>query len=130
MKLLLDTCTILWAVAAPAELSAAAREALTSSDAEVFVCPMSAAEIACAEERGRIKLSCHWKLWFRDYVKRNAWEVIDIDLPIVEEAYSLPPPFHKDPVDRLLVATARLRGLIIVTADENILSYPHVESVW
>jgi PIN domain nuclease of toxin-antitoxin system len=45
-------------------------------------------------------------------------------------AYSLPPPFDPDPVDRLMVATARLRDFGLVTGDEKILEYPHVETVW
>ena len=52
------------------------------------------------------------------------------DLRIVEEAYSLPEPFHADPVDRVLVATARLHNLQLVTGDRKILDYPHVQTLW
>jgi len=130
MKILLDTCAILWAVGAPQRLSAQARALLKEPETEVFVLAISAAEIACASERGCIELDRHWKVWFRHYVQYNQWECLFIDLAIVEEAYSLPPPFHPDPVDRLLVATARLQGLGVVTGDEKILEYPHVETIW
>jgi PIN domain nuclease of toxin-antitoxin system len=33
-------------------------------------------------------------------------------------------------VDRLLVATARIHGLRLITADEKILAYPHVHTLW
>jgi PIN domain nuclease of toxin-antitoxin system len=72
----------------------------------------------------------HWKLWFRYHVDLNGWEGVPIDLEIVEEAYSLPEPFHSDPVDRLLVATARLGDFRLVTGDEKILAYPHVRTIW
>ena len=59
-----------------------------------------------------------------------AWAVEVVDLAIVQEAWSLPGEFHADPVDRILVATARLRGYTILTADRRILEYPHVKSLW
>lgn len=47
-----------------------------------------------------------------------------------QEAYSLPGNFHRDPADRILVATCRLRGLALLTADRLILDYPHVTALW
>ncbi|MCC6132622.1 MAG: type II toxin-antitoxin system VapC family toxin [Acidobacteria bacterium] len=130
MVVLLDTCAIVWAVAAPDALSAKARAVLTAGDTEVCVSPISSAEIACAVERGRLALDRHWKPWFRQFVELNGWRVVDIGLDAVEEAYSLPPPFHRDPADRLIVATARLLAAAVVTSDQKILDYPHVRSIW
>lgn len=48
----------------------------------------------------------------------------------MEEAYSLPESFHPDPADRIIAATARIRSYSILTADQKILNYPHVESIW
>ncbi|MGB7057482.1 MAG: PIN domain-containing protein [Geitlerinemataceae cyanobacterium] len=42
----------------------------------------------------------------------------------------LPGEFHKDPADRILVAISRRYGIPLVTCDEKILSYPHVQTVW
>jgi len=42
----------------------------------------------------------------------------------------LPDPFHRDPADRIIVATARKLQCPIVTADHKILEYPHVETMW
>lgn len=130
MNVLLDTCAIIWAISDPGELSPKARAALEDPETEVFYCPMSCAEVAWAVARKRLALDRHWKLWFRHYVEEAGWECTPMDLDIVEEAYSLPEPFHADPVDRLLVATARTHGLHVVTADEKILSYPHVRTLW
>ncbi len=130
MNLVLDTCAVLWAVSAPEELSVRARAAVTAEDASVCVSPISCAEIACAVERGRLSLDRHWRHWFRHHVDVNGWQVIDIDLALVEEAYSLPEPFHRDPADRLIVATARRLGAAVVTADRKILDYPHALTLW
>ena len=129
MKLILDTCAILWAVAAPEKLSSHAREMMSLDSTEVFLSPISSAEIACGVERKRIELDRHWKVWFRYFINLNGWQVIPIDLDIMEEAYSLPESFHQDPADRLIVAAARLNSLTVVTGDRKILDYPHVRAV-
>ncbi len=129
-KVLLDTCALVWAVADPEALSSSAREVLSAADTEVCVSPITCAEIACAVERQRLWLDRHWKTWFRDHVQRNEWLLVDVNLEIIEEAYSLPDPFHRDPGDRILVATARRLRCPIVTADRKILDYPHVDGLW
>jgi PIN domain nuclease of toxin-antitoxin system len=42
---------------------------------------------------------------------------------IAVESSRLPGPFHNDPIDRILAATARIEGLILVTRDRAILDY-------
>ena len=130
MKLLLDTCAILWAVAEPESLSTDGRKCISDPDAEVFVSVISCAEIACAVERDRIKLDRHWRSWFGDYTELNGWQPVPVDLGIMEEAYSLPEYSHRDPADRIILATARTLHLHIVTADRRMLEYPHVQTIW
>ena len=130
MNILLDTCAVIWAISDPSSLSKRGRRLLEASESKIHVSPISAAEIACAVERGRIQLDWHWRKWFRYYVELNDWQIVDIDLDIIEEAYSLPDAFHADPADRILAATSRTKSLIFLTADKKILSYPHVKSVW
>ncbi len=130
MKLLLDTCTIVWAVSNPDLLSKKAKKYLLDPDSSVFFSPISCAEIACAVARKRLSLDRHWKHWFRHFTGLNGWEAINIDLPIMEESYSLADSFHQDPADRILVATSRMYSCHLVTADKKILNYPHVETLW
>ena len=130
MKLLLDTCVIIWAVSEPDRLSKEARLLLLQPDAEILVSVISCAEIACAAERGRIQLDRHWKTWFRHFVGLNGWLAAPVDLEIMEEAYSLPEQFHQDPADRIIVATARKYSCRLVTADRKLLEYPHVLTDW
>ena len=54
---------------------------------------------------------------------------IDLTPEVAWEAYNLPGRFHNDPADRLLVATARVRSLTLVTGDDLILRYPHVKAL-
>lgn len=129
-RILLDTCAIIWAISEPEKLSKDARHALAQADAEIWYSPISCAEVAWAAKRKKISIDRHWKLWFRHYVDLNDWQCMPIDLEIVEEAYSLPDPFHADPADRILVATARLHNLHMVTGDQKIILYPHAQTLW
>ena len=130
MRLLLDTCAVIWAVSEPEKLSTHGKRSLSHPDSEVFVSAISCAEIASAVERGRIELDRHWKSWFRNYTQFNGWQIVPIDLGVMEEANSLPEYSDRDLADRIIVATARKLHLQIVTADRRMLDYPHVETVW
>src|SRR2546429_160299 len=46
--------------------------------------------------------------------------------PIAVGSTQLPQPFHRDPADQIIVATARTLGVPLLTADARILNYPHV----
>ena len=103
---------------------------MTADDSDIRVSVISLAELACAVERRRVMIDMHWKKWFRFYTELNGWQVENIGLEIVEEAYSLPDVFHADPADRIITATARLSDCTILTADKKILDYPHVNAMW
>ncbi|MBN2442764.1 MAG: type II toxin-antitoxin system VapC family toxin [Spirochaetales bacterium] len=130
MNILLDTCAIIWAISEPSQLSEKAKKLIRTADSQITVSAISCGEIACAVERNRIDINMHWKKWFNHYIALNNWKCFDISLKIIEEAYSLPGEFHQDPSDRIIVATARLHSLQIITADKKILNYPHVDSEW
>lgn len=130
MKIILDTCSIIWVISDPSQLSPKAAQLIESSESQIYVSPISCAEIACLAERGRIVLNQHWKVWFNHYLDLNCWQIIDINLAIIQEAYSLPDSFHQDPADRIITSTARTYNLTLITADKKILNYPHVETVW
>ena len=130
MKILLDTCAVIWAVAFPEKLSTKSREALDDPYNNFCVSVISCGELACAVDRGRITLDRHWKIWFRNFIEKNGWECISIDLEIMEEAYSLPQPFHADPADRIIAATSRVTRLPVLTSDTKLIDYPHVDVIW
>lgn len=127
--ILLDTCALLYLAAAPERLTSQALQLVASPDQLVHCSPIAAAELACLQERGKIHLPQHWKKWFRTQADRNGWNIIPISLDIIEEAYSLPAPVHRDPADRIIIATARMEDLTIITTDRLILDYPHVKSL-
>ena len=128
MRFLLDTCALLWLAGNGGGLAEATLEDLQTPGNEVFVSAISSAELACLVRKKKVELPAHWRRWFREAVEKNNWSILPIDLENIEEAYSLPGEFHPDPADRILVAAARLNKLKLVTGDQNILDYPHVQA--
>ena len=130
MKILLDTCAFIWAVAEPERLSAKARDAMMATNSAIYYSPISCAEIACLCERGRLVLDVHWKTWFDRYSGENGWSSVDITLPVIQDAFALPGSFHADPADRIIVGTARCQDMQLITADRKLLDYPFVKTIW
>lgn len=129
MKLLLDTCALVFFVEDSGNLSAEAMRQITADGCVVCVSAVSVAELACGQERGRLKLTMHWKQWWAETLRRNGWECLSITPEIMAEAWSLPGIVHGDPADRLLLATARIERLTLVTTNRKLLAYPHVHSL-
>jgi PIN domain nuclease of toxin-antitoxin system len=130
MPYLLDTCAILFIAGKTADLSVATLSLVDAAPVgEVLVSAVSVAELACLQERGKITLKQHWRAWWQTLLKRTAWPCLPITAEVMAEAYSLPPPIHRDPADRVLIATARLERLTLVTTDGKIRAYPHVATI-
>ena len=128
MTLLLDTHVWLWAVEAPDKLGPRTKALLLKSSNDLLVSAISALEIArlCLDERMIFSVSP--KKWIEDSTRDLLLQHANVGYAIAVEAYSLPDPFHRDPVDRVLVATARSHQATLLTADERILAYRHVRT--
>ena len=129
VRCLLDTHVWIWSQESPDRLTQEAKEALVHPETRVWVSPVSTLEIARLRERGAITFKVALDWWIRQSAKALRAETIEVSHAIAMEAYSLPEPFHRDPADRILVATARCHDLRLVTADGRILAYPHVETI-
>jgi PIN domain nuclease of toxin-antitoxin system len=127
--LLLDTHTLLWAVAAPDQLGGKAVSLLADPQVDRSISAATCLEIARLNRYSQISLSLPPNAWISGAVAELRLRDLPISSEIAIEAYALPEPFHRDPADRLLVATARLLKHRIMTADERILAYPYVTSV-
>ena len=61
--------------------------------------------------------------YFNTFLERTGSQLCALDPEVLTQSISLPGQFHKDPMDRILVATARLYGFTLVTSDRAILAY-------
>jgi PIN domain nuclease of toxin-antitoxin system len=122
VRLLLDTHTFLWWCAADARLSAAAVQAISDAESEVFVSAVSAWEISIKARLGKLPLPEHPKRFMTQMLARHAFGTLVIT-PLHALAEHDLPVLHHDPFDRLLIAQARLEGLRLVTNDAEIARY-------
>lgn len=97
---------------------------------EIIISSISAWEIAMLVEKERITLSMDIVEWLSLVEQIEAVRFFEVNNEIAVKSTQLPGEFHKDPADRMIVATARKLGAQLVTADEKILAYPHVKAVW
>jgi len=116
-------------ILAPEQLSERARALLTRPDiTPLALSAISVFELTLKVRKGKIDLRLPSDQWLDLALNPNLITVIPIDAEIARAANSLPEPFHQDPADRLIVATARLRNLTLITGDEKILQYAHLQS--
>ncbi len=121
MKLLLDTHILLWAAGQPEKLSDAARVLLTTPENTLFFSAASIWEIV-------IKLGLGLEDFKIDPYRLRKMLVVHgyAELPVTAEhalKVHLLPYLHKDPFDRLLLAQARVEGLLLLTNDAAVSQY-------
>jgi PIN domain nuclease of toxin-antitoxin system len=130
--ILLDTHVWLWWLSESPALSRAASSAIGESARKdgVAVSTISTWELALLVARGRIALRIPVKEWVEASESITELSFLAPCNRIMLDSVSLPGGFHADPADRIIVATARTHGLRVVTKDDKIRGYAHVESIW
>jgi len=125
--ILLNTHFWVWWVARPDQLQPKHRNLLESGADRAFgVSIISCREIAKLVEYGRLKLDRGVGSWIESALAVPGVSLLHLTPKIAIESTQLPQPFHRDPADQLLVATARVLQCPIMTNDSKISEYPHV----
>ena len=127
MNLLLDTHTLIWFFNGDSLLSEKAKQSIIELQHRKFVSIVSIWEFS-------IKISLNKLVFngktqgFLDLINNNGFELLAIDKKYILELEKLS-FIHRDPFDRLLIATAISEKMYLVTADANIQKYP-VNCIW
>ena len=120
---LLDTCAVIWIVNGD-HLREPAKSVLKETRTERFlVSPMTAWEIAMLVAKGKIALSISPNIWFQRFCELPGVVLTEMPPSVLIASASLPGVPPADPVDRILVATARELGCPLVTRDGYLLEY-------
>jgi PIN domain nuclease of toxin-antitoxin system len=128
--ILLDAHAWVWWVHGDTRLSEAQREMLDVRSGEgIGVSIISCWEVAKLVEYGRLTLPQDVAEWLGIALAYPGVRLFDLSPTIVVESTRLPQPFHKDPADQMIVATARIHDCPLATADDKILNYAHVQTV-
>ena len=122
MTCLLDTHILLWWTSEPERLSRGQRRILDRVDAQhpVAVSDISLWEIAVLADRGRIPLDRPLREWLGPATAPPLVQRVGITPAIAAATVELPERFHRDPADRILVATARVHGWTLITSDRRL----------
>lgn len=125
--LLLDTCTVIWLAMnrLPPPMTARIDEA--AARGEVYYSAISAWEIGLLgrprKDGPRLRFEPDPVVWFERFRMGPGLREIELSASIALAASLLPVEIHSDPADRVLIATARDRGIPLLTNDRRIIDY-------
>jgi PIN domain nuclease of toxin-antitoxin system len=122
MRLLLDTNVMLWSSTEDRRLSSRAMELINSNESVVFFSPVGTWEIAVKYSLGRLPLPEEPETFVPKVIQDLKLQTLDITHRHAIEVGRLP-MHHHDPFDRMLVAQARVEGLILFTSDRHLRKY-------
>lgn len=128
--ILLDTHALFWWAVDPDKLTSLAKSICEQMETEGgFASSISIWELGIKLKRKKIELGIGINEFVRRLEKSAVVELLPVDTTVWLRSLSLDWD-HRDPADRVIVATAQLKKLPILTKDEVIRSYHNVECRW
>jgi PIN domain nuclease of toxin-antitoxin system len=124
--LLLDTHVWVWSVEGDVRrIGRRTRQLLLRAQARdaIRVSPVTVFEVGALHTLGRIRLTLAVDQWVRQSLDAPGIRIAEVTPPVALDAGHIPRSALADPLDRLLVATARHLAATFVTADEGVLEY-------
>ena len=127
--LLLDTHALIWLATDLTQLTDAAKSAIRFHSSELHVSAITTLEISLLTRCDKLDWGKRPLSRYERALKHHCVQVIPVDSEIAWKSGQLP-PIHRDPFDRMIVATAQKHGMTILTKDRTIPTYPKVKAVW
>jgi PIN domain nuclease of toxin-antitoxin system len=131
LLILLDTHVVIWLAQDYQRISTAAHAAIEDArneDRGLAVSDITLVEIAQLASHGRINLIPNAETVLSEVEHR--FIILPITSKIAMQAFALPANYPKDPVDRVIGATALIEGLPLITADSEIRKSKAVPTIW
>jgi PIN domain nuclease of toxin-antitoxin system len=127
--IILDTHIWIWWVDNNPRLTQQHREWIQQYQSQgLGVSIISCWEVAKLVENNRLAMSLAVDEWLTAALAYPGVQLLNLTIPIVVESTKLT-GFHRDPADQLIVATAKIYGCPLLTADSKILAYPDVQTL-
>ena len=127
--ILLDTCTLLWLVGSEDHISGRAKSLITENADRLYLSSISGFEIGVKYSTGKLQLPMAPHEWLRRAVSHHGITELPVTMELALQACLLP-PIHRDPCDRVIIATAQAMRFSIATPDPLINAYPGVTCEW
>nr|WP_281352535.1 type II toxin-antitoxin system VapC family toxin [Phytoactinopolyspora alkaliphila] len=121
----MDTHVLVWMLAGDSRLPADVRQKIENASyaAGANVSSISLWEIAMLVAKDRLQLTSDVGAWVERVVAQPGLTVVPLAPEIAVASTRLPGDIHRDPADRIIVATARTLGATLVTADTALIDY-------
>jgi len=132
MPIVLDTHAWVWWATADSRLSRQAARMIqrAATSGGVAVSAISIWEVAKKVEKQQLVLDRPVQDWIERALALPGLTLAELTPAILVESCSLPQPFHGDPADQLIVATARHLRATLLTKDRRLRDYRHVQTAW
>ena len=132
MKYLLDTHTWIWWNMSPKKLSAKVHFLLSNHREyeELLISAISVWEFCKLLEKERLGISCDPQEWIAVALDMPKLRLVPLSTTIAYQSTTLVKPFHGDPADQIIVATAREENATVLTKDKLIRNYDQVNTLW
>ena len=114
--IVLDTHIWIWFIIQEFERFPAHWREVIETSTVVGVSPVSCYEVALAQQRGRLQLPCTTAQWLQEALEPSGITLLPITAQIADKAVNLS-PIHKDPFDRLIIATALIYNAKLASID-------------
>ena len=124
MRMLLDTCALLWFLRNDEELSESAAVAIEDPTNEVFVSVVSIWEIAIKAGLGKIQVPNDFETGLEQKLTQEGFTLLNVNYRHAAAVFTLP-RVHADPFDRLLISQCRAEKLVAVTNDPHWSAAPY-----
>jgi PIN domain nuclease of toxin-antitoxin system len=122
LSVLLDTHVWVWWLTPDSPLTNSDRDALDAlaPRRSIYLSAISLWEAQVLHAKHRLELPVPFADWILRAADERIVTVLPLGVEVVQALDELPPSFHGDPADRLIVATARTHRLALATQDRSI----------
>lgn len=129
VNVLLDTCAFIWLCSEPEKFTKTAKSVLQrGTDTALYLSEATILEIALKHATGKLELPDATRKWIPEQIE--VWGMIP--LPLLKDILLLSaelPWHHRDPFDRLIIATAKEHQMPVITSDRVFADYG-IDIIW
>ena len=124
-RILVDTHIWIWHLNGDLTLSTNISKIIDTSalENELYICAISVWEIAMLVSKNKMTLNTSCQAWVDKSLSLPGVSLIPLTPEIAIESCYLPGNFYGDPADRMIVASARIENLSLITRDKKIVQY-------
>lgn len=127
--LLLDTHALIWLATDLDQLTENAKTAIRFHASELYVSSITALEISLLTKGKKLDWGKRPLTKFERALRHHHVREVPVSSEIAWESGQLE-QIHRDPFDRIIIATAQVHGMTILTKNRTIPTYPKVKAVW